>query len=58
MVSKPELLMLGGSAVVKLGNKISLGSHYVNTFEVLSSSNGTVAYYNPFLIPNCRILVR
>ena len=46
-LGKPELLMLGGSAVVKLSNKINLGSHYVNTFEVLSSSNGTVAYYNP-----------
>ena len=48
-MGKPELLMLGGSAVVKLSNKINLGSHYVNTFEVLSSSNGTVAYYNPVL---------
>jgi hypothetical protein len=46
-LGKPELLMLGGSAVVTLSNKINLGSHYVNTFEVLSSSNGTVAYYNP-----------
>ena len=48
-LGKPELLMLGGSAIVKLSNKINLGSHYVNTFEVLSSSNGTVAYYNPVL---------
>ena len=48
-MGKPELLMLGGSAVVKLSNKINLGSHYVNTFEILSSSNGTVAYYNPVL---------
>ena len=48
-LGKPELLMLGGSAVVKLSNKINLGSHYVNTFEILSSSNGTVAYYNPVL---------
>lgn len=46
-LGKPELLMLGGSAMVRLSNKINLGSHYVNTFEVLSSSNGTVAYYNP-----------
>lgn len=46
-LGKPELLMLGGSAVVTLSNNINLGSHYVNTFEVLSSSNGTVAYYNP-----------
>ena len=48
-LGKPELLMLGGSAIVKLSNKINLGSHYVNIFEVLSSSNGTVAYYNPVL---------
>ena len=48
-LGKPELLMLGGSAMVRLSNKINLGSHYVNTFEVLSSSNGTVAYYNPVL---------
>ena len=48
-LGKPELLMLGGSAIVRLSNKINLGSHYVNTFEVLSSSNGTVAYYNPVL---------
>ena len=48
-LGKPELLMLGGSAIFKLSNKINLGSHYVNTFEVLSSSNGTIAYYNPVL---------
>jgi len=48
-LGEPELLMLGGSAILKLSNKINLGSHYVNTFEVLSSSNGTVAYYNPVL---------
>ena len=48
-LGKPELLMLGGSAVVKLSNKVNLGSHYINTFEVLSSSNGTVAYCNPVL---------
>ena len=48
-LGKPELLMLGGSAVVGLSNKVNLGSHYINTFEVLSSSNGTVAYYNPVL---------
>jgi hypothetical protein len=48
-LGKPELLMLGGSAMVRLSNKINLGSHYVNTFEVLSSSNGAVAYYNPVL---------
>ena len=48
-LGKPELLILGGSAMVRLSNKINLGSHYVNTFEVLSSSNGTVAYYNPVL---------
>jgi len=48
-LGKPELLMLGGSAVVSLSNKVNLGSHYINAFEVLSSSNGTVAYYNPVL---------
>jgi hypothetical protein len=48
-LGKPELLMIGGSAIIKLSNKINLGTHYVNTFEILSSSNGTVAYYNPVL---------
>ena len=48
-LGKPELLMIGGSAIIKLSNKINLGSHYVNTFEILSSSNGTGAYYNPVL---------
>jgi len=47
-MGKPELLMIGGSAVVK-SSKINLGSHYINTFEILSSSNGTVTYYNPVL---------
>ena len=48
-LGKPELLMLGSSAVVRLSNNIILGYHYVNTFEVLSSSNGSIAYYNPVL---------
>ena len=48
-LGKPELLMIGGSAVVRLSNKIKIGSHYINTFEILSSSNGSIAYYNPVL---------
>jgi hypothetical protein len=41
--------MLGGSAVVRLSNKVNVGSHFVNTFEILSSANEKVAYYNPVL---------
>ena len=48
-LGKPELLMIGGSAVIRLSNKMSIGTHYINTFEVLSSSNSTVSYYNPVL---------
>ena len=48
-MGKPELLMIGGSAVIKSSNNLNLGSHYVNTFEILSSSNGSVTYYNPVL---------
>mgnify|MGYP001179738917 CR=1 FL=1 len=48
-MGKPELLMVGGSAVIKSINNLNLGTHYVNTFEVLSSSNGDVFYYNPVL---------
>jgi len=48
-LGKPELLMIGGSAVIQLSNKMSIGTHYINTFEVLSSSNTTVSYYNPVL---------
>tara|TARA_B000000532_G_scaffold244193_1_gene242934 strand:+ start:3835 stop:5541 length:1707 start_codon:yes stop_codon:yes gene_type:complete len=48
-MGKPELLMIGGSAVIKSINNLNLGTHYVNTFEVLSSSNGDVFYYNPVL---------
>ena len=48
-LGKPELIMLGGSAVVRLSNKVNVGSHFVNTFEILSSANEKVAYYNPVL---------
>ena len=45
----PELLMLGGSALFRLNNKFNIGSHYINSFEVRSSANTTVAYHNPVL---------
>ena len=45
----PELLMLGGSAVFRLNNNLNIGSHYINSFEVRSSANTTVAYHNPVL---------
>ncbi|MBU46129.1 MAG: hypothetical protein CMD28_01735 [Flavobacteriales bacterium] len=45
----PELLILGGSAVFRLNNKFNIGSHYINSFEVRSSANTTVAYHNPVL---------
>jgi len=48
-MGKPELLMCGGSTVIKLSNNLSIGTHYINTFEILSSSNKSVAFYNPVL---------
>ena len=51
-LGKPELLMLGGSAIFRLGNNVKIGSHYINTFEILSTSAPTFsssAYYNPVL---------
>ncbi len=45
----PELLMLGGSSVFRLNNNLNIGSHYINSFEVRSSANTTVAYHNPVL---------
>ncbi len=38
-----------GSAVFRLNNKLNIGSHYINSFEVRSSANTTVAYHNPVL---------
>jgi len=46
-LGEPELLMLGGTSIIKLENNISIGVNYVNSFEVQSSSLDTATYYNP-----------
>lgn len=46
-LGKPELLMVGASGILRFTNNLNLGSHYVNSFEVMSTSNGSVAYHNP-----------
>ena len=45
----PELLMIGGTTFIRLNKNFKIGSHYINTFEVMSSSNTNVAYYNPVI---------
>ena len=45
----PELLMLGSTVLIRLNDKLKIGSHYINTFEIKSTSNTDVAYYNPVL---------
>jgi hypothetical protein len=46
-LGQPELLMLGGTSVLKLENSLSLAINHVNSFEVQSSSLDSVTYYNP-----------
>ena len=46
-LGKPELLMVGASGILKFTNNLNLGSHYINSFEVKSTTNGSMAYYNP-----------
>ena len=45
----PELLMIGSTVLIRLNDKLKIGSHYINTFEIKSTSNTNVAYYNPVL---------
>ena len=45
----PELLMFGSTVLVRINDKLKIGSHYINTFEIKSTSNTDVAYYNPVL---------
>ena len=45
----PELLMFGGTLFIRLNEKIKIGSHYINTFEIKSTSNTDIAYFNPVL---------
>ena len=45
----PELLMFGSTVLIRLNDKLKIGSHYINTFEIKSTSNTDVAYYNPVL---------
>ena len=46
-LGQPELLMLGGSSVLKLENNFSFKFNHVNSFEVQSSSLDSTTYYNP-----------
>ena len=46
-LGEPELLMLGGTSLIKLENSLSLAINHVNSFEVQSSSLDTSTYYNP-----------
>jgi len=46
-LGEPELLMLGGTSLIKLENSLSLAINHVNSFEVQSSSLDTATYYNP-----------
>ena len=46
-LGKPELLMLGGSSILRLENNIKLAGHYINSFEVQSTSNDSAVYKNP-----------
>ena len=46
-LGEPELLMLGGTSLIKLENNLSLAINHVNSFEVQSSSLDTSTFYNP-----------
>ena len=46
-LGEPELLMLGGTSLIKLENSLGLAINHVNSFEVQSSSLDTATYYNP-----------
>ena len=46
-LGQPELLMLGGTAMANFSDGLRAGIHYINTFEIIASSNGTDSYYNP-----------
>ena len=42
--------MIGSTVLIRLNEKLKIGSHYINTFEIKSTSNTNVAYYNPVLL--------
>ena len=46
-LGQPELLMLGGTSVLKLENSLSFTLNHINSFEVQSSSLDSATYYNP-----------
>ena len=46
-LGQPELLMLGGTTMANFSGGLRAGVHYINTFEILASSNGSTTYYNP-----------
>ena len=46
-LGEPELLMLGGTSLIKLENSFVFAINHVNSFEVQSSSLDTATYYNP-----------
>ena len=46
-LGEPELLMLGGTSLIKLENSLVFAINHVNSFKVQSSSLDTATYYNP-----------
>ena len=46
-LGQPELLMLGGTSVLKFENRLSFKLNHINSFEVQSSSLDSATYYNP-----------
>ena len=46
-LGQPELLMLGGTSVLKFENGLYFNLNHVNSFEVQSSSLDSATYYNP-----------
>ena len=55
-LGQPELLMLGGTSVLKLENSLSFKLNHINSFEVQSSSLDSATYYNP--VTNLQISYR
>ena len=46
-LGKPELLMLGGTSVLKLENNLKFAINFINSFEVQSTSLDSLTYNNP-----------
>ena len=46
-LGKPELLMLGGTSVLRLENNLKFSANFINSFEVQSTSLDSLTYNNP-----------